>query len=125
MTKRILIIDDEEDILTVTQRCLELEGGWEVMVASSSAEGLDLAERSQPDAILLDVMMPDMDGAATIGRLKANPATASIPVVFLTAKHSPAERDWCLGLGAVAVVGKPFDPLEISRQISRALGWEA
>ncbi|MGC9526047.1 MAG: response regulator [Limnospira sp.] len=124
MTQTILMIDDEEDILIVTQRCLELEGGWEVMVATSSAEGLELAEQCQPDAILLDVMMPDMDGATTIKRLKANPATASIPVVFLTAKRSPTERDWYLGLGAVAVVGKPFDPLEISRQISDALGWQ-
>ncbi|MBP0000552.1 MAG: response regulator [Cyanobacteria bacterium SID2] len=119
----ILIIDDEEDIREVTQLTLELEGGWDVLTASSGMEGIALAERERPDAILLDVMMPDMDGIATIGGLKDNPQTRSIPVLFLTAKgQSDALEEW-LELGVTATISKPFNPLQLVSQIRQILRW--
>ena len=90
--RRILIVDDEDDIREVAQVSLELVGGYEVLTASSGRDGLERARGGQPDAILLDVMMPDMDGPATLVELRADPATRDIPVVFLTAKTQTAER---------------------------------
>ena len=84
--RRILIVDNEPSIQEVAQICLETVAGWEVSIASSGLEGLAAAEREQPDAILLDIMMPDMDGLDTFSRLQANPVTRSIPVILLTAK---------------------------------------
>src|ERR1700740_1606299 len=86
MTQRILIIDDEDDIREVAAMSLETVAGWEVMVANSGAQGLTRAAMYKPDAILLDVMMPGMDGPTTFRELRKNPATAKIPVLFLTAK---------------------------------------
>ena len=80
-SKRILVVDNEAYIQEVAQICLETIAGWQVILAGSGLEGLAAAEREQPDAILLDVMMPDMDGLATFSQLQANPATRSIPVI--------------------------------------------
>ena len=91
--KRILLIDDEETIQEVVQLGIEIEAGWQVAIASSGLEGINLAQTQQPDAILLDVMMPDMDGLSTLSSLKANAKTRSIPVIFLTAKTQAAEKD--------------------------------
>jgi CheY-like chemotaxis protein len=83
--RRILIVDDEDDIREVAQVSLELVGQFEVLTAASGSAGIETARATQPDAILLDVMMPDMDGPTTLARLQADPATRDIPVVFLTA----------------------------------------
>ena len=121
---KILVIDDEADIRAVSRMSLERVGGWTVLLAESGERGLELAEGEQPDAILLDVMMPDMDGAATIQRLKESPATRQIPVCFLTAKVQAADRERYRSLGGVGLITKPFDPMTLPEEIGSILGWE-
>jgi CheY-like chemotaxis protein len=124
MPHRILIIDDEDDIREVAAMSLETVAGWEVMVANSGAQGLTRAATYKPDAILLDVMMPGMDGPTTFRELRKNPVTAKIPVLFLTAKVQATDRRRFADLGIRAVLVKPFDPLTLSTQIANALGWK-
>ena len=122
--KRVLLIDDEDDIREVAQLCLEIVGKYDVVTASSGAEGIRRAAANQPDAILLDVMMPGMDGPTTYKGLRANPATSHIPVIMFTAKAlDPASAD--RGLEGLNVISKPFDPMQLPGQVARALGWSA
>ena len=123
MARKILIIDDEDDIREVAALSLESVAGWEVIMASSGAQGLACAAEQKPDAILLDVMMPDMDGPATFRELRRNPATARIPVLLLTAKVQGSDQRRFADLGVEAVLFKPFDPLTLSAQIASVLGW--
>ncbi len=123
MARRVLIIDDEDDIREVAALSLESVAGWEVLTASSGLQGLARAAEHKPDAILLDVMMPEMDGPATFRELRKNPATARIPVLLLTAKVQSTDQRRFADLGVEAVLFKPFDPLTLSRQIASALGW--
>ncbi|MEM8807051.1 MAG: response regulator, partial [Cyanobacteria bacterium P01_G01_bin.38] len=109
--KQILIIDNEPYIQEVAQISLETVGGWAVLTADSGAAGIATAEKMQPDGILLDVMMPDMDGVATFQALQANPVTQEIPVILLTAKVQAADRRRYEDLGIRATIAKPFDPL--------------
>ena len=125
MSHRILIIDDEDDIREVAAMSLETVAGWEVMVANSGAQGLTRAATYKPDAILLDVMMPGMDGPTTFRELQKNPVTAKIPVLFLTAKVQATDRRRFADLGIHAVLVKPFDPLTLSTQIAKVLGWKS
>jgi len=122
-TRRVLLIDDEDDIREVTQLSLEMVANWEVISASSGAEGILRAVADQPDAILLDVMMPDMDGPTTFTRLRANPATRHIPVILLTATKMQGSGQATLDVAAV--IPKPFDPMRLPGQIASALGWAA
>ncbi|MGH7770824.1 MAG: response regulator [Candidatus Binatia bacterium] len=121
--KRILIIDDEDDILEVAQVSLEVVAGWEVLTASSGNQGVAKAKVEQPDAILLDVMMPDVDGPATLRKLQADPTTKDIPVILLTAKVQACDRLRFSDLGVAAVLAKPFDPTRLASQVAEALGW--
>ena len=121
--KRVLIVDDESDIREVAGASLEAVGGYEVTTAESGREGIEKAEAWQPDAILLDVMMPEMDGPTTFGRLQDDPATREIPVVLFTAKVQAADRAKFDQLGVAAVMSKPFDPMALSHQLARVLGW--
>jgi CheY-like chemotaxis protein len=123
-SKRILVVDNEPSIQEVAQICLETVAGWEVILASSGLEGLAVAEREQPDAILLDVMMPQMDGLDTFTNLQANPATRSIPVILLTAKVQTSDRHNYKELGIRSTIAKPFSPLELAQQIATILGWQ-
>ena len=123
MSKCILIIDDEEGILEVARASLEALEGWRVLPARSGKEGLACAATECPDAILLDVMMPDLDGPTTLQQLRANPATRSIPVILLTAQVQVADRHRFASLDVQGVISKPFDPLRIAAQISTTLGW--
>lgn len=123
MSRRILIVDDEDDIREVAALTLETIAGWEVVSANSGAQGLARAAEHQPDAILLDVMMPGMDGPATFRELRKNPATAGIPVLLLTAKVQSSDQRRFADLGVEAVLFKPFDPMTLADQISRVLGW--
>ena len=123
MARKILIIDDEDDIREVAALSLESVAGWEVIKASSGAQGLARAAEHQPDAILLDVMMPGMDGPTTFRELRKNQATARIPVLLLTAKVQGTDQRRFADLGVEAVLFKPFDPMTLSTQIARALGW--
>ncbi len=122
--KRILVVDNEPSIQEVAQICLETVAGWQVIVAGSGLEGIVAAEREQPDAILLDVMMPDMDGLDTFSKLQANPATRSIPVIFLTAKVQTTDRQNYTELGIRSTISKPFSPLALAGQIATTLGWQ-
>lgn len=121
--KLILLIDDEEDIREVAQLSLEMVGGWQVITGSSGSEAIAKAEIEQPDAILLDVMMPNLDGFATFERLQANKATQQIPVIFLTAKVGSDDRRRFFELGVNGVITKPFDPMSLATQIETTLGW--
>jgi CheY-like chemotaxis protein len=120
---RILIIDDEDDIREVAALSLETIAGWDVVTANSGAQGLARAIEHQPDAVLLDVMMPGMDGPTTFRELRKNPATSRIPVVLLTAKVQSNDQKRFADLGVEAVLLKPFDPLTLATQIAEALGW--
>lgn len=124
MVYRILIIDDEDDIREVAALSLESVAGWEVIVAGSGPQGLARAIEYQPDAILLDVMMPGMDGPSTFRELRKNPATARIPVLLLTAKVQSSDQRRFADLGVDGVLFKPFDPLNLHKQIASTLGWE-
>ena len=123
MAHKILIIDDEDDIREVASLSLQTVAGWEVIVANSGAQGVARAAEQRPDAILLDVMMPGMDGPTTFRELRKNPATARIPVVLLTAKVQGTDQRRFADLGVEAILFKPFDPLTLAGQISSALGW--
>ena len=122
-TNRILIIDDEHDIRAVAQLTLKTIGGWNVLSASSGHQGLDKAAEERPDAILLDVMMPDMDGIETFRALKANPATQSIPVILMTAKVQAAEQRRFAKLDVAGIITKPFKAIKLPEQIAQILGW--
>ncbi|NJN49693.1 MAG: response regulator, partial [Alkalinema sp. RL_2_19] len=119
--KRVLIIDDEEAIQTVVQFGLNMAVGWEVLTASSGLEGIARAKAEQPDMILLDVMMPEMDGLATFQQLRAAAATESIPVILLTAKAQAAEKRIFQTTGVNGVITKPFNSLDLATQIKRIL----
>jgi CheY-like chemotaxis protein len=122
--KRILVIDDEDDIREVAKLSLEMVGGWEVLVARSGAEGLATARSETPDAILLDVMMPEMDGPTTFRKLQEDPVTQKIPVILMTAKVQAADRQRFKNLGVTSLIAKPFDPMQLASQVSAALDWD-
>jgi CheY-like chemotaxis protein len=122
--KQILVIDDEEVIQEVVQGCLEDLGGWETLLASFGAEGLRIAATELPDAILLDVSMPDMDGVETVQKLRSDPVTQNIPVILLTAKVQPADQARFSALGVGGVIAKPFDPMALAEQVADLLGWQ-
>jgi CheY-like chemotaxis protein len=124
MKRRILIIDDEDDIREVAALSLETVANWDVITANSGRNGIETAATEQPDAILLDVMMPEMDGPTTFQELRRREETAAIPVLLLTAKVQGADQRRFAGLGVSAVLVKPFDPLTLAQQISDALGWQ-
>jgi CheY-like chemotaxis protein len=121
--RRILIIDDEDDIREVAALSLEAIAGWHILTASSGAKGIELAIAEQPDAILMDVMMPGVDGPTTFRNMQQNPAIANIPVLLLTAKVQGVDQRRFAGLGVAAILFKPFDPLTLAEQISEVLGW--
>jgi CheY-like chemotaxis protein len=124
MSKRILIIDDEEDIRDITQLGLEMSVGWQVLTAGSGQEGIALAAAHQPDLILLDVMMPDMDGRATFANLQANPQTEQIPVILVTAKIQASDQESFTNLAIAGILTKPFRPMNLAEQICKILQWQ-
>jgi len=123
MTRRVLVIDNEQYIQEVTQVCLRTTAGWDVLLASSGREGIAKAEAELPDAILLDVMMPDMDGPTTFQKLQDNPATRHIPVILLTAKVQASDRRRYDELGVKGAIAKPFNPLQLANEVAATLGW--
>jgi CheY-like chemotaxis protein len=118
-----LIIDDDDGIREVAKMSLELVAGWDVSTAGSGAEGLARARESPPEGILLDVMMPGLDGPATLSALRADDAIASTPVIFLTAKVQAAERTRFAEMDVAGLIAKPFDPMKLASQIADLLGW--
>jgi CheY-like chemotaxis protein len=123
MRRTVLVVEDERDIRELVQVSLERGGGFRVLTAESGQVALRIAVEERPDAILLDVMMPGLDGPATLGRLRETPETAGIPVVFLTAKVQSGDRRRLMDLGAEGLIPKPFDPIALPGQLAAALGW--
>ncbi len=113
---RALIIDDDRDLLKLIQRTLEFTAGWEVHTAPSGASGLELARRLGPNVILVDVMMPEIDGYEVCRRLKADPVTAGVPIVLLTARRDLDEHR-VKETGAAGVLFKPFQPEDLARRV--------
>ncbi len=118
---KVLLVDDEEDIRKIGNLSLKAVGKFETVLASSAAEALALARSERPDLILLDVMMPAMDGLATLAELKRTPELSAIPVLFMTARVQRDEIDQYLSLGAIGVIQKPFDPMLLPTEITRIL----
>jgi CheY-like chemotaxis protein len=124
VTPTILLIDDEPDIREVVKVSLEAVAGWRVLLAGNGIEGAELAAAHAPDAIVLDVMMPELDGPATLEVLRSRRETRGIPVLFMTAKAQAGELSRFGSLGVAGVIPKPFDPMTLHERIAGALGWE-
>ena len=120
---RILYVEDEPDIRFVAEMALQAVGGFTVITCASGEEALSAAPEARADLLLLDVMMPGMDGPGTLKALRALPATAHTPVIFMTAKVQAAEVAVYKALGALEVIAKPFDPMTLAAQIPRI--WDA
>jgi len=119
---RILLVEDEPDIQVIAGLALEKVGNFSVEICSSAAEAIEKAPSFAPDLILLDVMMPGIDGPSTLKKLRQIPQTSKTPVIFLTAKVQPPEIERYKQLGAVDVIAKPFDPMKLAAKINKI--WE-
>ena len=115
--QKIMMVDDEPHIRRIGELSLRGVGKWTVVLAGSGREAIDLARREQPDVILLDVMMPGMDGPATLAELRDSKETEAIPVIFLTAKAQRHEVERYRQLGAAGVLTKPFDPMTLPDEV--------
>jgi len=111
---KILLVEDEPDIQAIARIALETVGGFTVDIASCGQEGLEKASSFAPDLILMDFMMPGMDGPTTFKALRQRPDTRHIPVTFMTAKVQPQEVAYLRSLGALGVIPKPFDPMTLA-----------
>lgn len=118
---RILLIEDDPDIQKMVRLSLKYQGNHEVSAASGGREGLEKAAAENPDLILLDVMMPEMDGYETIKQLKSQAGTRHIPVIFLSARAQQAEIQKGRELGAIGYLVKPFDPMTLASQLEAIL----
>jgi CheY-like chemotaxis protein len=121
--KQVLVIDDNPDIQRLVQIILEELAGWNVLIATSGIEGIDLAMQENPDAILLDVMMPILDGIETFKKLQENGKTQKIPTIFLTARVMVNEQEYLSSLGAKGIIIKPFNPDILAQDICDLLDW--
>lgn len=119
---KVLIIDDEEDTRSIASMSLSILGGMDVLEADGGEDGINKAAQNQPDVILLDMMMPVMDGESTLSNLQNHDQTKHIPVIFLTAKAMSTEIERLKRLGAVGVLTKPFDPTVLADQVREILG---
>ena len=124
MKRRILVVDDDDAARQAAVHSLQAMTGWDVAEAYCGAQAIESAKQHQPDAILLDVMMPAMDGPAMLGKLRATRATSHIPIVLLTAKLQAIHDGSLSHLPVAAILSKPFDPLRLASQVADALGWE-
>ena len=119
LLNRILYVEDEPDIRFVAQMALQAVGGFTVIACACGQDALNAAPDAKADLLLLDVMMPGMDGPSTLKALRESPATANTPVIFMTAKVQVAEVAMYKALGALEVIPKPFDPMELAAQIQK------
>ncbi len=124
MRKKLVLVDDEQDIREILRQSLELKKDWEVLEASDGEKGLALIRNEHPDAVLLDVMMPHKSGRDVFQSLRSDPMTSEIPVIFLTASIQRQEIRELESLGPKAVLRKPFDPLTIADEVAQILDWE-
>jgi CheY-like chemotaxis protein len=120
--ERVLLVDDEPDIRRVGALALRATAGWSVTEVSTGVDALAQATECCPDVILLDVMMPGMDGPETLCALRRLPELADKPIIFLTAKVQPSEVQRYLSLGAAGVISKPFDPMTFANQVRDLVG---
>lgn len=121
--RRVLVVDDDAHIREVATMALELVGGWQVLSVASGADAAQVAKTEHLDAVLLDVMMPGIDGPSTVAQLREDPSTADIPVILLTAKGLAGEPpDW-RALGLAGLIAKPFDPMTLAEEVARLLHW--
>jgi two-component system OmpR family response regulator len=116
---RVLYVEDDSDIREVARLALEALGGYEVCACASGGEALQRAAGFSPDVVLLDVMMPGMDGPETMAALRAVAATSQTPVIFMTARVEESDRAEYVALGAAGLIEKPFDPMELSDEVAR------
>ncbi|NJN32666.1 MAG: response regulator [Synechococcales cyanobacterium RM1_1_8] len=117
-SRQILMIDDEETIQTVVKFGLQLTAGWQMLAACSGPTGIALAQQHQPDAILLDVMMPEMDGVATFKALQAAESTRHIPVIFISSVNSRLIIDSMIRQGITDYLVKPFKPEDLTAKVN-------
>jgi CheY-like chemotaxis protein len=117
--KCVICVDDEVDIREVAKMCMETVAGFEVHCCESGNDVLSCIQTIGPDIVLLDVMMPGMDGPTTLKAIRQNPALDNIPVVFLTARIQPAEVEQYKQMGAAGIIPKPFDPMSLSDQVTK------
>ena len=118
--QRVMLVDDEPDIRTVAGMALEMVGGFSVRACGSGQEALQSVDEFKPQLMLLDVMMPDMDGPGVLAALRARQDSAGIPVIFLTAKAQPEEIEKLRALGAIDILAKPFDPMTLAGDVRAA-----
>jgi CheY-like chemotaxis protein len=121
--RRILVVDDEEHLRELVQACLEDLGGWETLVAGSGEECLQILQTERPNAILLDLSMPGMDGFAVYEILGSDPITRSIPLILLTAKVLPSDRAKFAQMAVAGVITKPIQPITLTQEVAEILGW--
>lgn len=119
----VLVVDDNDDIRELAQLCLETVDGWTVLTAGSGVDAIAAAREHQPDAVLLDMMMPGMDGLTTFEHLQSDDTTRDIPVLLFTAKLQARDRQVWEGTAIRGTIAKPFDPLTLGEQVSRTLKW--
>jgi CheY-like chemotaxis protein len=122
--RRILVVDDDDAAREAAVQSLQMMAGWDVVEAYCGAQAIESATQHQPDAILLDVMMPAMDGPAMLAKLRSTRATSHIPIVLLTAKVNAVQNGSLSHLPVAGILLKPFDPLRLASQVAEALGWE-
>ena len=120
---QLLVVDDDDAILEVAQMALEIVGGFQVRTASSGNQAWEMVREEAPDALLLDVMMPGMDGPTLLSHLRTDPETSDIPIIFLTAKIQAGDRREWNDLDISGIIAKPFDPMKLPSEIARLLGW--
>jgi two-component system, OmpR family, response regulator len=120
---KILHVDDETDIRAITKLALESIGGFNVTSCASGTEAIATVADVAPELIVMDVMMPEMDGPTTFRALQDIPDANRIPVIFMTAKTQKDEIESLMALGAIGVIAKPFDPVQLSKEVERI--WSA
>jgi CheY-like chemotaxis protein len=123
--RRILVVDDDDASRHAAACSLRSMPGWDVVEAYCGAQAIESAKQHQPDAILLDVMMPAMDGPAMLAKLRTVRATSHIPIVLLTAKVQAVQNGSLSHLPVAGILLKPFDPLRLASQVAEALGWDS
>ena len=124
LPRKVLVVDDDDIIREVAKLALEVVGGWQVSTATNGQEAGRLASLDRPDVVLLDVMMPALDGPGTAALLREDPVTRDVPVIFLTAKTPLGEEQLASEPNVVGVISKPFDPMVLAQQINRLTGWD-
>ena len=125
LPRKVLVVDDDDVIREVAKLALEVVGGWQVSTATNGQEAGRLASLDRPDVVLLDVMMPALDGPGTAALLREDPVTRGVPVIFLTAKTPLGDERLESEPNVVGVISKPFDPMMLAQQINRLTGWDA